>query len=113
MNFALRVAGFALLLGASAASAEEVLYVQVPAVLDPGAPIAEAVERECGVENAIGNYVFSGVKRRYPAAQIVGRQGEGTELRLTILAVQGVGPGVARKSISVRAISLASERSWR
>jgi hypothetical protein len=101
----MRLVLLVLLVVGSTARADDILYVQVPAVLDPSAPIAEAVERECDVERAIGNHVYSGVKRRYPAAQIAERRGEGTELRLTILAVQGVGPGPwsGSKSISVRA----------
>jgi hypothetical protein len=78
--------------------------VQVPAVLAGDAPIAGAVLAECNIESMVGNYVYSGVKRRHPGAQILRGSGDGNELRLTILAVRGVGPGpYTEKSIDLRA----------
>jgi len=73
-------------------------------MLAPDAPIAEAVLAECNIESLVGNYVYSGVKRRHPGAQILRGAGPGAELRLTILAVRGVGPGpYTEKSIDLRA----------
>lgn len=94
----------ALLFAAFGALADDALHIQVPAVLAADAPIAEAVLAECNIESTVGNYVYSGVKRRHPAARIARRPGDGTEVRLTILAARGVGPGPwTEKSIELRA----------
>jgi hypothetical protein len=88
--------------------ASEKLLVQVPAVLDPTAPINEAVKRECAVEALVGNHVFQAVSERFAdTGQLrdVPKAGRDKVLQLTILSVHGVGGGgwSGPKSISVRA----------
>jgi len=96
--------GMAWSAAALAAPADETIFVQVPAELDPTAPIAAAVQRECNVETVIGNYVLREVQFRYGRATSGAQPGH-PELRLTILGVLGVGPGPwsGSKTISVRA----------
>lgn len=91
------------LLAACAGARAETLNVEVPAELDRDAPIAQAVLAECNIESTVGNAVYAGVKRRFPDAQMLRKRG-GTELRLTLLAVRGVGPGPwTPRSIDLRA----------
>src|SRR5260221_14367846 len=53
---------------ASAVNADDKLLVQVPALLDPSAPIEDSVRRECQVEARIGIHVYQEVKAGYPDA---------------------------------------------
>lgn len=90
------------------AHASERLLVQVPAVLDPAAPIVDSVKRECGVELLIGNHVFQKVNERIGGAKQltdVAKAGPDKLLQLTILSVQGVGGGnwSGYKAITIRA----------
>lgn len=100
---------FSAFLGISAAcQAGDKIFVQVPALLDPAAPIVESVKRECGVELLVGNHVFQKVNERIGAAeqiQDVERPAADKILRLTILSVQGVGGGAwsGAKAITIRA----------
>jgi hypothetical protein len=78
------------------AYASEGILVQVPAVFAPGAPVAEAVKRECGVESLVGNHVFQKVSERVSGVgqfEHIEKAGSGKILKLTILSVQGVGGG--------------------
>lgn len=84
------------------------LLVQVPAVLDPAAPIAPAVKSQCAVELLIGNHVYQQVSQRIPHAEQVAdgsKAGSDKFLKLTILAVHGVGGGSwsGPKSMTIRA----------
>jgi hypothetical protein len=88
--------------------ANERLLVQVPAVLDPSAPIANSVKRECALESLMGNHVFQQVSERIAGtAQIddVAKPGPDKVLKLTILSVHGVGGGSwsGSKAITIRA----------
>jgi len=88
MKWALRRVLFTLLCGASAAPrAQEPVSVRLPPVLAADARVDEAVRRECSVEATVGNYVFGGIRRRYPGPLQVAHQEESRELRLTILSV--------------------------
>ena len=100
------IAGLALLLAASAAHAQApTLYVRAPAVLDPDAPIAQAVLAECNIEDLVASNAVAGIRRSYRGAtQVVRGDDMGRELRLTMLDVTGVGPGpYTRKAITIRA----------
>lgn len=90
------------------AQAAERLLVQVPAMLDPGAPIARNVRSECNVEGLVGNQVFAQVAKRWPGTETVAPKapvGGAKVLRVTLLSVMGTGGGAwsGAKSISVRA----------
>jgi hypothetical protein len=103
--FAFGAAAWAL---AGAAHDEERLLVQVPAVYDSAAPVAESVRRECAIESLIGNHVFMHVSTVFPKAlqvQNPGKVEHDKYLMLTVLAVQGVGGGAwsGGKSITIRA----------
>jgi hypothetical protein len=94
--------------GLSSAHGTERLLVQVPAALDPAAPIARAVRAECGVEMLVGNHVFAQVGQRWPGAESVagpGNAGSAKLLRVTLLSVMGTGGGAwsGSKSMTVRA----------
>lgn len=92
-----------------ACSAADALLVQVPAVLEPGAPIAESVRAQCGVERAVGTHVFTAVSARVPDAQPIADPKQAAAsakvVRLSLVSVLGVGGGrySGRKSITVRA----------
>lgn len=87
----------------AAGFASERLFVQVPAILDPAAPIAAAVKRECGVESLVGNHALKsiGSARSTDTDQV----GANKLLKLTILSVHGAGGGgwSGPKSMTVRA----------
>jgi hypothetical protein len=89
------------------ASAADRLLVQVPAILEPGAPIAEAVRAECAVDKLVGHHVFDQVALHAPAAEpVVTLIHDGPEsfLKLSILSVHGVGGGSwsGAKSMTLR-----------
>jgi hypothetical protein len=92
---------------AGAAVAQEQFAVLVPAVLDPSAPIGDAVKRECGVESKVGTEVFSRVAERYPAEQVANaaQAGDRLVLKVTLLSVVGHGGGgwSGTKAIAIRA----------
>jgi hypothetical protein len=102
------IAMLAACLAGSTVHAQDKLLVQVPAILDPAAPIVESVRRECGVELLVGNLAFQRVSRVFPAAAQItdaGKAGSDHVLRLTILSVHGIGGGAwtGSKSMTVRA----------
>src|SRR5258707_6584396 len=89
------------------ARADDGLLVQSRAVREPGAPIAQSVDLQCGVEGLLGKQVFRAVSRKNRrAAQIQepGKAGNEKVLKLTILSVYGVGGGgwTGAKSITTR-----------
>jgi hypothetical protein len=90
------------------AHADEKLFVQVPALLDPGAPITESVRRDCDVEGKVGEHVLQRVSAIVPNAVPLSdprKAGQDRVLKLTIVSVMGVGGGgwSGSKAISVRA----------
>lgn len=90
------ILALALAAGGLHAHANERLLVQVPAALDPTAPINAAVRSECNVQALVGNHVFSEVKQRWPGAEAAASPrdtGGAKALRLTIVSVRGVGGG--------------------
>lgn len=92
---------------AGASMAQEKFAVLVPAVLDPNAPIGEAVKRECGVESKVGTEVYARVAERYPAEQVASpaQAGDRLTLKVTLLSVVGHGGGgwSGTKAIAIRA----------
>lgn len=95
--------------------AQEKLYVQVPAVLDPSAPITNSVKNECGVELQIGNQVFQKINERFGSAiqaPNAEKLGQDRFVKLTILGVHGIGGGgwTGSKSISIRADIMQGEQ---
>jgi hypothetical protein len=91
-----------------AASANERLFLQVPAMLDSSAPIPAAVRNECALEMLLGNYALSAISRRIGSVQSVTapeQAGIDKIVQLTIIAVHGFGGGAwsGSKSMSVRA----------
>lgn len=99
--------GVAALCVAQASLAQERVGVLVPAVLDPSAPIAAGVRRECNVEKMIGDEVFLRVSQRYPGAapfQNPEQAGDRYVVMVTITSVVGEGGGAwtGKKSITIR-----------
>ena len=91
-----------------AASANEHLFLQVPAILDPSASIPTAVSNECPPEEPLGNYALSEIGKRIGSVQSVAtpeQAGDGKVIQLTIISVYGYGGGAwsGRKSMRVRA----------
>ena len=92
----------------SAAPDNERLVLQVPAMLDPSAPIPAAVRKECAVEMLVGNYALSAIDRRFGSVQSVAtleQAGADMIVQLTIISGHGFGGGgwSGSKSMSVRA----------
>jgi len=90
-----------------AAFANERLFLQIPAILDPSAPILTAVKNECSLEMLLGNYALSEIDKRVGSVQSVSapeQAGSGKLVQLTITSAQGVGGGVwtGSKSMSIR-----------
>jgi hypothetical protein len=107
--------GVAALCVAQASMAQERIGVLMPAVLDPSAPIAESVKRECNVEGMIGDEVFQRVSQRYPGtAQVRNAEqaGDGYVVVVTITNVVGTGGGAwsGKKSVSIRADVLRNSK---
>lgn len=97
-----------ILVAQRAASANERLFLQVPAMLDPSAPIPTAVRNECALEMLLGNHALSAIGSRVGAVQSVTAQeqaGVDKLIQLTIISVHGFGGGgwSGPKSMSVRA----------
>ena len=91
-----------------AASANERLFLQIPAILDPSAPIPSAVKNECGLEMLLGNYALSAIDQRIGSVQSVSapeQAGINKIVQLTIISVHGAGGGAwsGSKSMSIRA----------
>ncbi|HJW10661.1 MAG TPA: hypothetical protein VJ598_02680 [Albitalea sp.] len=104
----IRLAAFVAAWAAMAAQAADSFWVQVPATLDPSAPIGEGVRRECSVEQLVGNHVFQSVSERLPGARAlaqVDQAGADPLLKLTIFTVYGAGGGgwSGPKSMMIRA----------
>jgi hypothetical protein len=86
----------------------QALVVEVPARLDPSAPITEATRRECDVPGLVGNHVLADLQTRIGMG-VLPLQGTepatGKVLRLTVVSARGVGGGgwSGPKSMTVRA----------
>jgi len=90
-----------------AASANERLFLQVPAILDPSAPIPTAVKKECSLELLLGNYALSAINQRIGSVQSVSapeQAGINKIVQLTIISAHGHGGGgwSGPKSASIR-----------
>jgi hypothetical protein len=101
---------------AASAPGDEKLFVQVPAAYDPGAPVTDAVKRECGIESLVGNRVFEAIRERYPEAAATPNPPQDSKnkfLQLTVLAAEGGGGGgwTGQKLITVRAELLQNGRT--
>ncbi|MCM5681780.1 hypothetical protein M8A51_19810 [Schlegelella sp. S2-27] len=88
--------------------AGEPVLVQVPAALDPSAPIPTAVRAECGLDQLLGNYALDAIGKRGADARpfrAVEPAAPERTLHLTILSVHGHGGGgwSGAKSMSVKA----------
>jgi len=95
------------LLTSVAASANERLFFQIPAMLDPSAPIPEAVKNECALDTLLGNYALSAINQRIGSVQSVTapeQAGADKVAQLTILSVHAPGGGMwsGSKSMSIR-----------
>jgi len=82
--------------------------VQVPATLDPQAPIDYEVRRECGLELLLGNHVFQKVSDKFPGSTYIEKADDtekGKVLILTITGVLGAGGSswTGPKSMTIRA----------
>ncbi len=78
------------------ASAEERVFVQVPAMVAPAASIPAAVKSQCGVETLVGNYALSAISKRFTSVQAATapeHAGAESFVQLTVLAAA---PGAAR-----------------
>ncbi len=90
------------------ASASEPLFLQVPALVDPAAPIPTAVKNQCAVETSIGAHAMAAIAKRLdPALQSVAspeQAGADKLVQITILSVQGAGGGAwsGPKSMTIR-----------
>jgi len=88
-----------------AASANERLFLQVPAVLDPSAPITAAVKKECALEMLLGSYALSAIEQRVGPVQSVSapeQAGVDKVVQLTIISARGFGGGAWSGSKSAR-----------
>jgi hypothetical protein len=88
--------------------AGEPLFLQVPVLIDPSAPIPMAVKAECGVDMLLGNYALSAIGRREGSLLSVAKPeqaGADKLVQLTILSVHGFGGGAwsGPKSMNIRA----------
>lgn len=103
------LSGMLALCVAQASLADDKIVVVVPAILDPGAPIGEAVKRECAVETSVGNQIFQRVNERFPGTDQTSNPGHARPgavvLKATLISVQGAGGGgwSGSKSITLRA----------
>jgi hypothetical protein len=91
------------------ASAGEHIFVQLPVMVDPSAPVPAAVKNQCTVETALGAQAMAEIAKRVdPAVQSVAtpdQAGNDKLVQITILAVQANGGGAwsGPKSMTVRA----------
>jgi len=92
--------------------AQEKILVQVPAVLDAGSGVGDAIKRDCALESLMGSHAFESVSKKFPgSARVEKADGEqGKVLRLTITSVVGAGGGAwsGPKTMTVRADLLES-----
>jgi hypothetical protein len=107
---------FVLAAGLPVAASADGLLVQVPAVLDPSAPIANRVQMECAVPQLVGNHVLSHVAQRQSNVRAAAEVQAGSPdpmLKLTLLSVHGVGGGgwSGPKSATLRAELVDNGRS--
>ncbi len=90
------------------ASAGERLFLQVPALVDPAAPIPAAVKNQCAVDTSIAAHAMAAIAKRHdPAVQSVAspeQAGSDKLVQITILSVQGAGGGAwsGPKSMTIR-----------
>ena len=89
------------------AFANERLFLQIPAMLDPSAPIPTAVKNECALEMLLGNYALSAIGQRIGSVQSVSapeQAGVDKVVQLTIISAHGFGGGgwSGSKSASIR-----------
>jgi hypothetical protein len=89
-------------------SGNDAIHVQVPAILDPAAPIEPAVRRECNIEQVVGTHAYEQVRTRMPGAlqtAAAAQAGAGRFVQLTVTQVYGVGGGgwSGAKHITLRA----------
>jgi hypothetical protein len=90
------------------ASANESLFLQVPAIVHPSAPIPGAVRRDCAIEELVGKHALTGIGERDFSVQAVSapeQAGDGTLVQLTILYVDAFGGGglTGEKTMTIRA----------
>ena len=96
------------MLAMSLGHAQEKILVQVPAIYDAQAAVAQRIRNECALETLVGNHVFERVSEKFPASlQIKDPAAAGPDrvLHLTILSAHGAGGGgwSGPKSITMRA----------
>ena len=82
--------------------------VQVPATLDPQAPIDYTIKRDCGLESLLGNNVFQKVNDKFPGSTHIEKANDterGKVLIVTITSVMGVGGSswTGPKGMTIRA----------
>jgi len=94
------------------AQAEEKILVQVPAILDAGAGVGDAIKRDCSLESLMGSHAFESVNKKFPGSTRVEKAegAQGKVLKLTITSVIGAGGGAwsGPKTMTVRAELLQS-----
>jgi hypothetical protein len=103
-----RLAPFAALLLAPLCSfAADPLFVQIPALIDPTAPVPNAVRTQCDVDKMLADDVLAAINDDYGPAQSIPSvaAGSGRVVRLTITEVYGLGGGAwsGGKYMSARA----------
>lgn len=90
------------------ASADDRLYVQVPAIIGQYTSMSSAVKRECEVETNLGKHVLSAISRSNPQVQSVTepeQAGDVNLVQVTIVFVDGYGGGgwSGSKAMTIRA----------
>ncbi|MGH8704451.1 MAG: hypothetical protein ACREUO_03430, partial [Burkholderiales bacterium] len=104
--------GMAAFCATQISSADDKVVVMVPAVLDPNAPISDAVKRECNVDTSVATQVFQRIGERYPGTEQVSKPDPlGTDkilLKVTLMSVVGHWGGgwSGPKAITIRADAL-------
>ena len=103
---------------AQTAPAQQKIAVTVPAALDPSAPIAESVKRDCAVETKVGQEVFMRVSERFPGTETAPQgssviSGGKILLKVTIVGVLGAGGGAwsGPKAMTIRADVIQNEKA--
>ena len=103
---------------AQTAPAQQKIAVTVPAALDPSAPIAESVKRDCAVETKVGQEVFMRVSERFPGTETAPQgssvaQGGAMVVKLTIVGVLGTGGGAwsGPKAMTLRADVVQNDKT--
>jgi hypothetical protein len=89
------------------ASAEDRMFVQVPATVDASANIPDKIRSECGLEMDLANHTMAAMSRQGSAESISNPEGAGSDkyVHLVILSTQGVGGGAwsGPKTMTIRA----------